>query len=182
MMARKPKYDDEVKDQARALRASGLTRNGVRTALASAGIFVSVGWLSDVFKETPPRPVKATGAPVAVAADDDDDEDDATPSQPGDAATLDDVRRDLGRLVEVLRGMLDNATGEDVCPECGRGAANVDVVTKIGRVLASATGIIAKHQPKAPPDPNANPDMIACARKAREKLHEMIDRKRRSVA
>lgn len=53
---------------------------------------------------------------------------------------------------------------------------NVAAFASLSRVLLVAFRARAALRPPPPPDPNANPDMAAAAKRAREKLHDLLDR------
>ncbi len=55
-------------------------------------------------------------------------------------------------------------------------AGNVAAFASLSRVLLVAFRARAALRPPPPPDPNANPDMAAAAKRAREKLHDLLDR------
>ena len=53
---------------------------------------------------------------------------------------------------------------------------NVAGFASLSRLLLVAFRARAALRPPPPPDPNANPDMVAAGKRAREKLHELVDR------
>lgn len=173
-MARTPRIDPRWKTRAHQLKASGLSLSGTLAALEREGQRVSHGWLVAALSNPPPGAATEAvdgggGAEPATVEPDPIAEVEA-------AATVDEVLRGLTRLSVVLQRQLEVHARARVCATCRRGAVDVDAVAKIGRVLAVAGKLLAQYQPKRPADPNEHPDMVAAARKAREKLHDLVAR------
>lgn len=143
--------------------------------LGAEGHAVSAGWLTSVFRGS----VEASGATSAnepqrgqaqtqtgaAAADSSATTSVASPVAPLDAA---------GRVALLDRAVADLS---EVTAEAKR-AGNLDALTKAQRLVNACLSLAAKIEPPEPPDPNQMPDMVAAAKRARARLHALLERVR----
>lgn len=201
-MSRAPVVTPEIAEQVRARRRSGCSYATIcrefGISKGSVGVALS-GTLpggkppagAPVAKGRPPRPQPPPRPPADAEelAPDDGDlvallrrqvralEELAVLAR-GDKASF--ARRLL--IVVALERLLSehpNAGVEliaDTINEALPAETNVDAYTKIARVLNTTTALLSKIIPPVPPDPEAAPDRLANAHRAREKLRDLVAR------
>lgn len=156
-MARKLTNSVIAKIQAR--KREGLTHEQL-----AAEFGLSLGSISAAVRSVLPSAKKPERATV------DDGPPAPAPSSPaveeGAEVGLEDIRRMLGQMARTLRDV-----GEEARQKGDRG-----VYLQFVRASTAAFKEIGRFTPAKPPDENDDPDMIAAAKTAREKILERIRR------
>ena len=146
------KLTDEKKRHIRTLRD-----RGIKQAEIAKIVGVSLGAVNKVVNESAPS-ASPEARPIPPAQ-----------SEPALSDVPDEIPEgtDLGRAEAWLRDI-----DEAIRKAADRG--DDDAITKL---MARATALLEyrrKAAPAPPPDPNANPDFVEAARRARERLHHLI--------
>lgn len=161
-MSRTSTLHPTVRDRIKELRSTGRTREQIQTQLAAEGVVMSTGAISNVCRggvqtKPPGSPVATDAAPVARRAEGGDESDPAT------------QLRELARLAKELATV-------------ARAEGNLSGFTQCVRTISLCVAQAEKLTPPTPPDPEANPDWIAAAKRAREKLHDMLNKALKGAA
>ncbi len=166
-MARKRiDFGSDVDAQIRALTAKGGTAMSISAALTQAG----VRGASSATIGRRMRELRGTiGPPQARAS-----KRSATPAPDSDPAPLPSKPEEIPE--DATPTQLDRwiAQAESAVNEA-ESAGNLPLMGQMLRVASQLAETRRKATPPDPPDPNANPDMVAAAKRARTALHKLID-------
>lgn len=137
--------DDKIRHVV-TLGAKGLPQKEI-----AAMVGISVGMVNKILKGAPaPPPAPASGPSV-----------DEVPDEVPEGLALDIVDKWIKKVEEAAEA-----------------AQKKDDFTSMSALTTKLVALLEhkrKAAPPPPPDPNANPDFIEAARRARERLHKLID-------
>lgn len=146
-------------------RIQARKREGLTHEQLAAEFGLSLGSISAAVRCVLPSAKKAEGVDNAAPAPPP-----ASPPAPegeeGAEVGLEDIRRMLGQMARTLRDV-----GEEARRQGDRG-----VYLQFVRASTAAFKEIGRFTPAKPPDENDDPDMVAAAKTAREKIIERIRR------
>jgi hypothetical protein len=166
-MARKRiDFGADVDGQIRALTAKGGTAKSIAATLSAAGVkgssSATIGRRMRELRGTIGAPSPRSKAP--------------TPAPPPDSAAAPLPSKPEEIPADATPTQLDRwITQADDAVNAAEAAENLPLMGQMLRVAASLAETRRKATPPEPPDPNANPDMIAAAKRARAALHKLID-------
>jgi hypothetical protein len=162
-MPRPVKNHAEATERARELHRTGRTRAQIKVDLLAMGHDVSTGWISNATapkrkggKDAPPTPKPTHGPPTGPRWQE-------APTAPDPT----DGRTDLALLAKMVANL-------EELTEVARAEGNLSGFAMMTRAINQSLALAAKLQPPAPVDPEASPDMIAAAERARVKMGEML--------
>lgn len=158
MAGRRRKYVDG--DRILALMTAGKSGDDITATLQAEGWTVSKATVVRRMRELRPQVQSARAARAPAPADS------SSEDLPEGEVALD------GASVAQLDRWIRQA---EVAIDKAEAAGDLGLMSNLLRTADSLAKTRAKVAPVTPPDPNAHPDMIAAAKRAREMLHKLVD-------
>lgn len=164
-MPRKSKIEATTRAYVVQRRRDGLSHEAIAAELVQRGTPLSVGTVHKIAPGAPGQaPTKSTKARASAAGRAAPAA--APPSTPAVELPPDDAD------VATLDGWI--ASTQKLADDAAK-VGNLTGFASLQRLLQSALEKRRKIRPPAPPDPDANPDLVQAGRRAADELHKLID-------